>query len=241
MSFTGRTALVTGAAKRIGRLLAEQLAARGANILLHYGSSKSEAEELAEGLRQHGVQVWPLQADLAVPQQVSDLFVRACRLSPPDILINNASIFAPLELADTRLEDWQTHLDVNLTAPFLLSQAFAAALPTGRPGRILNLLDWRAMRPGADHFPYTISKAGLAALTRSLAIALAPRITVNGLAFGAILPPSDGGDTSKVLEDVPAGRWAQAEEVWQAAEFLLDGPQYVTGEILHLDGGRHLI
>jgi pteridine reductase len=130
---------------------------------------------------------------------------------------------------------------VNLTAPFLLSQAFASNVEPENHGRIVNILDWRALRPGADHFPYTISKAALTALTSSLAVALAPNITVNGLAFGAILPPSDGAETEKILENVPAGRWANLDEVGEALLFLLNGPSYITGEIIHLDGGRHLI
>jgi pteridine reductase len=103
------------------------------------------------------------------------------------------------------------------------------------------MLDWRALRPGPDHLPYTISKAALAALTRSLATALAPQITVNGLALGAILPPSDGANIGNILDNIPAHRWANLEEVGQALVFLLDGPTYVTGEILHVDGGRHLV
>lgn len=133
------------------------------------------------------------------------------------------------------------HFMVNLTAPFLLCQAFPSLIEPGGKGRIVNILDWRALRPGKDHFPYTISKAALAALTQSLAVEFAPDITVNGLAFGAILPPSDGGDTETILDDVPAGRWADLDEVGQALLFLLDGPGYITGEIIHLDGGRHLI
>ena len=105
----------------------------------------------------------------------------------------------------------------------------------------MNILDWRALRPGKDHFPYTISKAALSAMTQSLAVALAPGIIVNGLAFGAILPPSDGGETEDILNDVPVMRWAHLEEVGEALLFLLDGPEYITGEIVHLDGGRHLI
>ncbi len=107
-------------------------------------------------------------------------------------------------------------------------------------GRIVNLLDWRALRPGVDHLPYTVAKAGLAALTRSLGISLAPRITVNGLALGAVLPPADGADMSKLIAQVPAGRWAELDEVDAGLLFLLSGPAYITGEILHIDGGRHL-
>jgi pteridine reductase len=97
------------------------------------------------------------------------------------------------------------------------------------------------LRPGADHFPYTISKAALAALTKSLAVALAPRITVNGLALGAILPPSDKPASDAIIKDVPAKRWSDEEELEQALIFLLAGPAYVTGEIIHVDGGRHLV
>jgi len=110
-----------------------------------------------------------------------------------------------------------------------------------RQGRIVNMLDWRSQRPGPDHFPYTISKVGLTGLTRSLAQALAPRINVNGVALGAILPPADGGDGKSALQNVPAGRWAELDELNQTVLFLLTGPAYMTGEILHLDGGRHLV
>jgi pteridine reductase len=130
---------------------------------------------------------------------------------------------------------------LTLRPPFLISREFAARLPHEEKGRIITLLDWRALRPGSDHFPYTVSKAALAALTRSLAVSLAPNITVNGLALGAILPPSDGKVSDKLLDMVPAGRWANLEEVEQAFLFLLDGPEFITGEILHLDGGRHLV
>ncbi len=108
-------------------------------------------------------------------------------------------------------------------------------------GRIVNILDWRALRPGADHFPYTVSKAALAAMTQSLAVALAPRITVNGLALGAVLPPADGGAGSERDRERPARALERGQEVQQALVFLLAGPSYVTGEIIHVDGGRHLI
>jgi len=103
------------------------------------------------------------------------------------------------------------------------------------------ILDWRALRPGPDHLPYTISKAGLASLTKSLAVSLAPGITVNGIALGAILPPSDGGAVEDLISSLPIPRWAEMEELEETLIFLLSGPAYITGEIIHLDGGRHLI
>ena len=131
-------------------------------------------------------------------------------------------------------------MDINLAMPFLLSQAFSNSL-NGRDGKIINILDWRALRPGYDHFPYTISKSGLAALTQSLALSLAPNIQVNSIALGAILPPSDGGDESNIISKVPMGRWGNLSELVETFIFLLQGPNYITGEIIHLDGGRHLV
>ena len=189
-----------------------------------------------------GVEVHLLQADFSKPEQASDLIEQGLTFGPLFALVNSAAIFQKLDLETSNLQNWQLHLDINLTAPFLLSQAFwKAARQTGAEGRIVNILDWRALRPGADHLPYTISKAALAALTQSLAIAMAPKVTVNGLAFGAILPPTDGGKTEGILKQVPAGRWAEMEEVGQTLLFLLTGPQYISGEIIYLDGGRHLV
>jgi len=124
---------------------------------------------------------------------------------------------------------------------FLISQAYAKSLKHGQAGRIINMLDWRALKPGADHLPYTISKAGLAALTKSLAVSLAPNISVNGIALGAILPPVDGKASDSILSRVPIPRWASISELEETVMFLLTGPSFITGEIIHLDGGRHLI
>jgi len=233
--------LITGGARRIGRSLALAVARAGRDVVVHYRKSQEDAESVRAEIEALGRKAILLQADLADPAQVSTIIPRILEHGPLYGLVNNAAVFAPLDWEDTRLEDWNQHLMINLTAPFLLSQAFARALRPGERGRIINLLDWRALRPGPDHLPYTISKSALVALTRSLAIALAPQINVNGLALGAILPPSGGKVAPNILDKVPAGRWASLEEVNQALVFLLDGPAYVTGEILHVDGGRHLL
>ena len=235
-----KTVLITGSARRVGRLFALGCAKAGADIFIHHGHSAEEAASTKSEIDALGRRAWILQADLNQPEDAAKLISRANELSPLDALVNSAAIFEPLTLDDTGLSDWERHMRINLTAPFLLSQTFAAQLAEDAEGRIVNILDWRALRPGADHFPYTISKAALAALTRSMAAALAPLITVNGLALGAVLPPADGGGAD-VIEKVPAGRWSEADEVQQALVFLLGGPAYVTGEIIHVDGGRHLI
>lgn len=241
MSLTGKTILITGAALRIGRSLALAVSRAGGDVVLHYGKSRKEAESLQVEIEAAGRKAVILQADLADPVQVAGLITKAREHAALFALVNNASVFEPLGWEDTSLEQWNRTLMVNLTAPFLFSQAFARSLEPGEQGRIVNLIYWRALRPGSDHLPYTISNSALAALTHSLAIALAPRITVNALALGAILPPSNGAATKVNLEQIPARRWANLEEVGQALLFLLDGPAYITGEIIHVDGGRHLV
>lgn len=238
---SGKTVLVTGAAKRIGRALALACARAGADVFIHYGTSAAEAARLKEKIQSLGTRAWCLQTDLSHADEVPRLIEQAASIQPLDALVNNAALFEDLSLSETSRANWDRHLAVNLTAPFLLSQAFARQLPIGRQGRIVNLLDWRALHPGADHFPYTLSKAALAALTQSLAAALAPAVTVNGLALGAILPPATGSPASDLLRKIPAGRWGKLEDVENALLFLLSGPMYVTGEILHVDGGRHLV
>jgi pteridine reductase len=236
----GRAALITGAGRRLGEAFARAVAEAGGDVCLHYGTTP--ADELAAELSQkHAVCAVALQADLADAGAASGLVDRAVeRLGSIDLLVNSASVFGSATLADTDFATWQHHLAVNLTAPFLLSQAFARQR-NGRPGTIVNLLDWRALRPGADHFAYTISKAGLAAMTQSLAQSLAPAIRVNGLALGAILPPPDSsGADDRPAALAPLGRWGTIEETCDALLFLLAGPDFITGEILHLDGGRHL-
>jgi NAD(P)-dependent dehydrogenase (short-subunit alcohol dehydrogenase family) len=241
MKLQGKTILITGAGVRLGREMALTIARQGSTVLIHYNSSRQPAEQLKTEIEDLGGQAHLVHADLSSPESTQELIQQLKSFKPLFGLINSASIFAPLDLAATTLESWETHFMINLTAPFLLCQAFPSLIEAGGTGRIVNILDWRALRPGKDHLPYTISKAALTALTQSLAIEFAPNITVNGLAFGAILPPSDGGDTEHILDTVPAGRWADLDEVGQSLLFLLEGPAYITGEILHLDGGRHLI
>ena len=238
-SLNGKTILVTGAARRVGRILALACARAGADVVVHHGHSEQEAESVREEIENLGRKAWIVRADLGDSFQAESLIPSLPASPPLHGLVNSAAIFGSLSLQDTSKADWDTHLAINLTAPFLLSQSFARQAPEG--SRIVNILDWRALRPGADHLPYTISKAALAALTRSLAVALAPKIVVNGLALGAILPPADGKARPDILKSVPAGRWAQQAELEQALLFALTGPNYITGEIIHVDGGRHLV
>ena len=238
-SLNGKTILITGAARRVGKIFALACARAGADIVIHHAHSDAEADEVRNEIIGLGRQALVFKADLSDPSQAENLILLVNQSAPLHGLVNNAAVFGSLSLQNTSAEDWQKHLQINLTAPFLLSQAFAKQASEG--ARIINILDWRALRPRADHFPYTISKAALAALTKSLAVALAPHIVVNGLALGAILPPADGQAKSDIIKNIPAGRWAEQDEIEQALLFLLTCPAYITGEIIHLDGGRHLV
>lgn len=235
----GKTVLVTGGAKRVGRIFALACAHAGADVVIHHGHSAEEAQATREEITGLGRRAWIIEADLNDPSQAKNLIRLVNESTPLYGLVNSAAIFESLSLESTSLVDWQKHLQINLTTPFLLSQAFAKQAADG--ARIVNILDWRALRPAADHFPYTVSKAALAAMTKSLAVALAPKVIVNGLALGAILPPADGKARSDIIKNVPAGRWADEQEVEQALLFALTCPAYITGEIIHVDGGRHLI
>ncbi len=241
MSLDGKLVLITGSARRVGRELALDVAKAGANLVIHYHNSKDEAESLSKEIESLGRKAYLLQADFTQPDQISGLISRTREFGPLYALVNSASNFELITWEQTTMENFNRHLMVNAITPFLLSQAFARHLTENENGRIVNMLDWRALRPGVDHFPYTIAKATLVAITEALALSFAPRITVNGLALGAILPPEDGSTPKSILKDVPAGRWAKLEEVSQALIFLLDGPSYITGEIIYVDGGRHLV
>ena len=239
-SLKGKTILITGAARRIGRHLAITAAKDGADVIIHHSHSPKQAEDTANTIRGLGSNAWVVSADFSHPEYAIKILESFIKEKRAFALINNAAIFGPVSFAETKLDDWERHFAINLTVPFLLSQVFAKILGK-KKGRIINLLDWRALRPGKDHFPYTISKAALSSMTKATALALAPNILVNALALGAILPPTNGNFSENIIKQVPAGRWAKLEEVSKAFLFLLDGPEYITGEIIHVDGGRHLV
>lgn len=241
MTLENKSILITGAARRLGRAIALAVAEQGANVVLHYHTSTLEVEETAAAIRNLNRSVWIFKADLADSISVQSLIENAQSVTSLFALVNNASIFGNHSFKDTSLEQWNSHLQVNLTAPFLLTQKFASSFSRLETGRVINMLDWRAFRPGKDHFPYTISKAALAAMTRSIALNLAPRICVNAIALGAILPPENEPPNPDLLKAVPLKRWATLDELTHTIIFLLDGPDYITGEVIHLDGGRHLI
>lgn len=235
----GKTALVTGAAKRIGRAVALALAEEGVNVVVHYRSAGEEAEALCRELSERGVQAWAVQADFEKPEECQTLIEQAQKAAGAiEMLVNNASVFPLTRLEEMTFDDLTSNLRVNAWAPFVLSRAFARQV--GR-GKIVNLLDSRITGYDWSHAAYILSKHMLAALTRMTALAFAPEITVNAVAPGLILPPRGKGREylDRLKDTVPLKRHGSPEDVAQAVVFLLKS-EYVTGQIIYVDGGRHL-
>ena len=237
-----RTALVTGAGKRLGRAMAEALGAAGFAVAVHCNASTAEAEAVAAGLRERGGRACVLRASLddeaAVARLVPDA---AAALGPVGVLVNNASVFERDEWDDASRASWDAHLQPNLRAPFVLMQALAHGLPAGAEGAIVNLLDQRVWSLTPHFVSYTVSKAALWALTQQMALALAPRVRVNAIGPGPALPsPRQTADQfARQCASVPLGRGTGPEEVAQALLALL-ALRSVTGQMLALDGGQHL-
>jgi len=239
----GRKALVTGGARRLGRHLARALAEQGADIVLHYNQSDFEAHATADELRSRGVQVVLLQTDLVDSFMAEDLVYRASEAmdKPLDILINNASQYGHGSAQTTSANTWDDFQNVNVRAPFIMAQTLFEVLGEEGRGDVINLNDFRSLRAASDDFAYNMSKWGLHGLTRNLALALAPRLRVNELALGAVLPPSpSSGDYKHTTRDeIPIGRFVTPAEVCSAMLFLLAN-EAMTGQILNMDGGQSL-
>ena len=237
-------ALITGAARRIGAVIARVLHAAGYNIVLHYRDSDEEAEALcAEFEQQRAGSVTPIRADLADTAVLPTLVDRAmARFGRLDALVNNASAFYPTPVGRIVESDWDALFASNAKAPLFLSQAAAPHLRT-TGGAIVNLVDIYAERPLAQHTVYVMAKAALAAMTLSLAKELGPEVRVNGVAPGAVLWPENGkayADRQTLLAGTALKRTGTPEDIAGAVLFLLRDAHYITGEILRVDGGRWL-
>ncbi|HLS69132.1 MAG TPA: SDR family oxidoreductase [Kiloniellales bacterium] len=235
-------ALVTGAARRIGRALALELAAAGFAVVIHYGRSLEEAASTLEEIEQAGGSGAVLQADLSREEEVRDLVAKATALvGPLGVLVNNASAFERDEWNSVTRETWDLHLETGLRAPFLLSQDFARQLPEGHEGLIVNMLDERVWNLTPHFISYSVAKSGLWSLTRQLALALAPRIRVNGIGPGFTLPaPKQTQEQfDRQVARMPLQRGPQLDEMRACLDFFLRA-RSVTGQMVALDGGQHL-
>jgi NAD(P)-dependent dehydrogenase (short-subunit alcohol dehydrogenase family) len=239
---TDKIALVTGGAKRIGKSIVLRLAENGWSVAIHYRKSAAKAEAVADEVRLRGGRAVTIQADLGQESEVVEIIpkVRAT-LGPLTLLVNNASVFE-MDKADTATrESWDKHIEANLRAPFVLSQAFARQLPEGEEGNIVNLLDQRVWKLTPYFISYTIAKMGLWTLTRSLALAYEPRIRVNGIGPGPTLPSPRQTEEQFAQQSaaMPLGHGATPQEIARCVLYILSAPS-MTGQMRALDGGEQL-
>ena len=240
-ALAGKVALVTGAAKRVGREIALALADAGADIVVHYNSDASEAEAVAAAVRARGVRAAILHGDLtrvevaqALPSHAAAAFGRL------DVLVNSAAMMLRTPIGDVTPAQWEAMFALNLRAPFFLSQA-AAPLLAPHAGVIVNIADLAAYETWPAYVPHSITKAGVVQLTRALARTLAPQVRVNAVAPGAVLLPDDwdADAAARLAATTPLRRLGSAADVAQAVVFLCTAP-YVTGDVIMVDGGRHV-
>jgi NAD(P)-dependent dehydrogenase (short-subunit alcohol dehydrogenase family) len=237
-----KTALVTGAAKRLGRAIALELASAGWDVAVHCHSSLAEAEETAKHVRARGCRTIVLQADLGKEAEVETLIPRAReKFGPITCLVNNASVFEMDKIDTVTRDSWDRHIETGLRAPLVLSQAFAKQLPEGVEGNIVNMLDQRVWKLTPYFLSYTVAKMGLWTLTRTLALALAPNIRVNGIGPGPTMPSERQSQEQFDAQSsaVPLGHGATPEEIAKGVLFILSA-KAMTGQMIALDGGEHL-
>lgn len=234
--------LITGAARRIGRTIALDLARHGWSVGVHYRNSRAEALSLVAEIEALGRRAVMLQADLANGDDLKNLVPR-CRdaIGTPDCLINNASEFLLDTVKSASYDTWDTHLDINLKAPVFLAQSLALHLPENKTGNVINIIDQRVWKLTPDFFSYTISKAGLWTATRTLAQALAPRVRVNAIGPGPVFKSIHQTDAQFAGEvhTTLLKRGPTPQEIADTARFILGAPA-MTGQMIALDGGQHL-
>jgi len=235
----GRTALITGAAQRIGRAVATVLAREGVNVVIHYRTSTEQAEATASELRGVGVNAWTLAADLADPNEAANLLRRAEEeAGPVDLVVNNASIFPESTLTTLSPDDVHANVAVNALSPFVIARSLH---DTGRAGAVVNLLDCMVADYDSKHVAYHLSKRMLYSFTRMMAVEFAPRVRVNGVAPGPTLPPAgkDESYLAGLASSNPLNRYGTPEDVAAAILFLLKST-FITGQVIFVDGGRSL-
>ncbi len=237
-----KSILITGAAKRIGRQLALDLADDGWDVAVHCNRSVSDGEDVAKLIRAKGRRSVVVVGDLAEVDIAKKLFAQMHDIGPLTALINNASMFEFDEVGSISASTWQRHQDVNLRAPVMLAQEFATQLPAGEMGNIINLIDQRVWKLNPQFFSYTISKSGLWTATRTLAQALAPHIRVNAIGPGPALPSirMEDEDFEKQKSKTLLGIGTSPAEISAAVKFILSQPA-LTGQMIALDGGQHLV
>jgi len=242
MDLRGKTILVTGAARRVGRAIALELASAGARLLVHHSASDSEAAETCEAIRKLGSQADAFRADLREYGQILGLFEQIDRQGPVHALVNSAAVMLPGDLLSVSETDWHTTIDLNLKAAFFVLQQAARRIRQAGGGVIINLADIAGMQPMARFPVHSISKAGVLSLTRVAALALAPDIRVNAVVPGPVLKPDTMTDARwrSFGQSLPLQRTGTAGDVARSVRFLLEN-DFITGEALLVDGGNQFI
>ena len=236
------TALVTGGGRRIGRAIVEDLAAHGFAVVIHANGSHNAAQELAAGINGAGGQAAVVTADLTDTKATQNLIAQAEQaLGPVSLLVNNASLFEEDVLLDIDWTEWDRHFAVHVKAPVMLAQAFAKALPAGREGLVVNIIDQRVLRPSPGYFSYALSKSTLWTATQTMAQALAPRIRINAIGPGPTLKNQRqvDADFQAQVSGLLLGRGPELAEFGATIRYLWEA-RSVTGQMIALDGGQHL-
>ncbi|SNZ02416.1 NAD(P)-dependent dehydrogenase, short-chain alcohol dehydrogenase family [Persephonella hydrogeniphila] len=238
MDIKGKNVLITGCAKRIGRYMALSLAEEGANIVIHYRSSKEEAEKLLEELRKKNIKAVMIKADLEKSDEIRKLAENSLKeMGRIDVLINNASIYYPTPIEKVKEEDLDRFYNVHIKAPFILSQIIGQSMLKNKQGRIINIVDYSPLRPYKNFSPYAVSKGGLLTMTRALAKEFAPHVLVNAVLPGPIIPAEGVEDTQKPLEKTLLKKWGGEKEVYKAVKYLIE-TDFTTGAFIPVEGGR---
>jgi pteridine reductase len=243
MELLGRTALVTGAAKRVGRAIALAMAGRGMDIVVHYKNSAPEARATAKAVERLGRRAVVVQADLAQQEEVEVLADRATQaFGKIDVLVNSAALFYRTPLEKITAQDWEQFLRVNLTGPFLLARRVGLEMRRRGEGKIINVADVAGIAPWAEFLPYSVSKGALITLTKGLAKALAPEVQVNAVAPGSVLLPEEYGDKEReaIVRGTLLKRIGNPADVANSVLFLLEGSDFITGQVVVVDGGRSI-
>jgi len=238
-----KNVLVTGAAKRLGRAIALDLAAAGWNVAIHYNGSAADAEEVAAEIRAKGCKAALVQADFAREQETAAVVPAAAKaIGPLTALINSASLFENDDWRSATRQSWDDHMEANLRAPFLLAQMFAKQLPREEKGNIINIIDQRVLKPTPQFLSYSLSKAALYWLTTTLAQGMGPNIRVNAVGPGPTLknPRQSDADFNRQRDATLLKHGADPADICGAVRYLLSADA-VTGQMLAVDGGQHLI
>jgi pteridine reductase len=242
VNLAGKIALVTGAARRIGREIALGLARRGAHVVVHYNSSVAEARSAVAQIKRLGVDAVAVRANQASSRQVCAAVARALKhFGRIDVLVNSAAVYEKTPWNTLSERDWDYHIDANLKGPFLFALEVGRHMKRrGGPGKIINFADWAGIRPYANYLPYCVSKAGVICLTKSLANALGPAVQVNAVAPGPVLLPEDCTEADKraIITATVVKRLGSPQDVVNAVIFLIEGSDFITGHTLVVDGGR---